>query len=270
MLEGKEYRSIEIDKIEPNSWNINKMDDEEFNRLSKEIQEVGFITPIEVVQIDGDTEKYRIIGGEHRWSVAKVLGFKEIDCTVLTDKKWKDEDLQKFVSIRLNIIKGKIDPERFIVLYEEMEKKYGSDSLKDLMGFTDDSAWGKLTSGIKDALKGSGLPEAVIDRFDEEIKELKTIDGLSSILNKIFNEHGDTIKYNFLSFSFGSKEGLFVMCEDGNVYNAAKEIVEAAKVKSVKADTAIGKFIKNWKEKGIDDIKPDVEEKKAEATGAVY
>ena len=55
--------------------------------------------------------------------------------------------------MRLNVIHGGIDPEKFVVLYEEMSKKYGDDILKDLMGFVESKEWNKLTSGIKAALR---------------------------------------------------------------------------------------------------------------------
>lgn len=265
----KEFRKIAIGKLVPNSWNVNKMSDAEFNRLAKEIEEVGFITPLEVVPLAGDEEKYEILGGYHRFEACRVLGYEEVDCTVLTDEKWKDEDLKKFVSVRLNIIHGKIDPEKFTTLYEEMEKKYGPDSLMDLMGYTDEGAWNKLTAGVRDALSGTGLPKEAIDKFDESMKEIKTIDGLSSVLNSIFNEHGDTLQYNFISFSYGSKEGLFVMCEDGGVYNNVKGIIEEAKNKKVRADTAIGKFLDGWKDKGLDDLEPNVKDETT-TNGADY
>ncbi|MBF0554022.1 MAG: ParB N-terminal domain-containing protein [Nitrospirae bacterium] len=266
---GKEFRRIAIDKLVPNDWNVNKMSDEEFNRLTAEIQEVGFITPLEVVPLEGGEEKYEIVGGHHRWQACKILGYTELDCTVLTDKKWEDKDLRKFVSVRLNVIHGKIDSEKFIKLYEEMEKKYGADSLKNLMGFTDDAAWNKLTAGVREALESTGLPKGAIDKFEESIKEIKTVDGLSTVLNKIFTEHGDTLRYNFISFSFGSKSGIFIMCEENAVYTSVEELVKTAKDKSVRADTAVGKFLKNWKDAGIDDLKPNVVED-PEPTGAEY
>lgn len=262
MIEGvreNEHRKIAIDKIIPNEWNVNKMDDVEFARLIQEIKELGFITPIDVVPLSGEDDKYEILGGHHRYEACKSLGYTEIDCTVITNEKFKDEDLRKFVSIRLNVIKGKIDSEKFVTLYEEMASKYGAESLQDLMGFCDKHEWNKITSGVRDALKGSGVPKGAISKFDDAMKEMKTVDGLSAILNKIFNEHGDTVGHNFISFSFGSKDGIFIMCEDEELFNSVKGLLEEAKDKNVKADTAIGKFVKNWKESGIDDIEPNVD-----------
>jgi ParB family chromosome partitioning protein len=83
-----EVVEIPIDKIVPNTWNPNVMDDETFNRLAEEIQDVGMIDPIQVVPIEGEEEKYMILGGEHRWRVMKVLGYETIPCIVLTDEKF--------------------------------------------------------------------------------------------------------------------------------------------------------------------------------------
>ena len=266
----KEYRKIELSKLEPNYWNVNKMSAPEFERLVKEIGEVGFVSPVEVVPIDGPEEKYQIIGGQHRYTACQALGYTAIDCIVVTDKKWQDEELRKLISVRLNVIHGRIDPEKFIILYEELEKKYGGDSLKDILGFTDNASWNKLTAGVKEALADTGLPKSTIDRFDEDMKEIKTVDGLSTVLNKIFNEHGDTINYNFVSFSYGSKEGLFVMCEDVEVYKAVKSLISESVKKKVRVDTALGKFIKGWKKTGIDDILPNVDDRVEVKGGAEY
>jgi hypothetical protein len=187
----------------------------------------------------------------------------------LTDKKWDSEDVRKFVSLRLNVIHGEIDPEKFAKLYEEMSKKYGDDALKDLMGFVESKQWNKLTAGIREALKGSGVDKGAIKEFDESAKELKTIDGLSSVLNKIFNEYGDTLNHNFVAFNYGGKSGVYIMCEDEVLFDAVKKLIAEAKKKKVRADTAIGKFLKNWKAVGIDDLESDVKDEKV-AEGAEY
>ena len=79
-----EVKNIPIDKIIPNDWNTNKMSDKEFNRLVKEIEEVGFIDYPQVVPIED--EKYVLIGGEHRHRAARVCGYTELPCVVLSDK----------------------------------------------------------------------------------------------------------------------------------------------------------------------------------------
>jgi len=75
-----------------------------FNRLVDEISEVGFIAPIQVVPLDSG--RYRIIGGEHRWKAAKVVGLSEIPCMVLSDSRWADEDLCFLAGTRIETLNG--------------------------------------------------------------------------------------------------------------------------------------------------------------------
>ena len=128
-----EIKSIPIGKIVPNSWNPQSMPEEEFARLCDEIASVGFTAPIQVVPLNDGT--YRILGGEHRWRAAQANNYESIPCVLLSTEQWADIDLQKFVTVRMNAIQGKLNPEKFLVLYNEMTAKYGSDAIQGLMGF---------------------------------------------------------------------------------------------------------------------------------------
>lgn len=238
-----DVRLIPIEEIDENDWNPNAMPDDAFNRLCAEIENVGFIDPIQVVPVDGG--RYRILGGAHRYGAAKVLGMEKVPAVVLSQEKWKDVDLQKFVTVRLNMLRGKMNPEKFIKLYEEMAAKYGADALQNLMGVVEVDAWAKLTGGVADALRGSGLPKEVLDKFEDSAKELRTVDGLSHVLNQLFTDYGDTLRQNFMVFTYGSKEHLFVAC-DGETYREAKAIADRSKGAKVDINEIFHRVFKNW------------------------
>ena len=205
-----ELREIPIDLIDPNSWNPNAMNQETFDRLVQEITEVGYIDPIQVVEMDDG--RYRILGGEHRWTAGKVLGWPTIQAVVLSDAKWKDQDLQKFVTVRLNVLHGKTQPDKFVKLYEEMALRYGEEALSGLFAYTDQDAWSKLKKDIGKGLKGS-LPAELAKKFDEASAEVKTVDGLSAILNSLFTQYGNTLDHSFMVFTFGGKTHVYVMMD---------------------------------------------------------
>lgn len=202
-----DLRYIATDLICPNAWNPQGQDEITFQRLVDEIREVGFLDPLEVVPLDDGT--YRIIGGEHRWQAAKVIGLEKLPCSVLVDAKWQDEDLQKFVTVRLNVLKGKLDPDKFAKLYGEMADKYGSDALQQLMGYTDTKAFQKLVGDVKRGLKKS-LPKELQNEFDAKAKEAKTVEDLSNILQHLFAKHGDTVNLSFMIFTFGKQEHVYL------------------------------------------------------------
>ena len=203
-----EVRNLLLSDILENSWNPNKMDDSSFNRLTEELRDVGCIDPIQVVPLEDGT--YRILGGAHRFQAAKVLGWDSIPCVILSDVKWQDEDLQKLVTVRLNVLRGKIDPSRMVSLYDEMQAKYGEAALQGMLAYTDQDAWGKMLKSIGKGLAKSGLPKAIVDQFAESAKELKSVDDLSTILNSLFTQYGDTLQYNFMVFTFGGKEHIYI------------------------------------------------------------
>ena len=211
--EPMNVQQLKIEDCMPNSWNPNVMDDDMFNMLCREISELGFIDPIQVVPLENG--KYLIIGGEHRWRAARAVGYDSIPAVVLTDAKWREQDLQKFVTLRLNVIRGKINPEKFAALYEELANHYSHEELQSLMGFTDEEAFNKLVGSVSTALKESGLPAEITEKFDEAKQKIKTVDDLTMILNQIFAEYGDTLDRNFMWFSFGGKKHLYVICDKG-------------------------------------------------------
>lgn len=228
--------NINVDLIDKNKWNPNEMDDTTFNRLVVELEETGFIDPIQVVPTDDG--RYVILGGEHRWQAAKVLGWESIPCIILTDEKWKENDLCKFVTVRLNVLHGKTNAEKFMSIYNEMLDKYGEDSLKDLFAYTDSDAWDKLTGSVKEALKASGLPAEMIEEYAKTVEEVKTVDDLSNILNRLFTKHGDTLKYNFMVFAWGGKDHVYVKCDD-KLWKQVNGLMKASKGNEVTMSSAI-------------------------------
>ena len=182
-------------------------DDLTFQRLCDEIRDVGFLDPLEVVPLD--TGRYRILGGEHRWQAAKVIGLEELPCSVLVDAKWQDEDLQKFTTVRLNVLKGKMDPEKFAKLYQEMASKYGAESLQHLMGYVDTKGFQKLVGDVKKGMKKS-LPKDMQDEFDEKAKDAKTVEDLSNIIQHMFARYGDSVGMSFMIFTYGKQEHVYI------------------------------------------------------------
>jgi ParB-like chromosome segregation protein Spo0J len=198
---------LPVDDLIPNAWNAQTQSEDVFLRLVDEIAEVGFIDPIEVVALEDG--RSRIIGGEHRWMAAKKAGLDEVPCVVLQGKKWNDVDLQKFVTVRLNAIRGKIDPAKFAKLYEEMAGKYGKEALQALMGYTDAKAFSKVVDGARKGLK-KALPPDMVKEFDKAAKDAHTVEDLQKIIQMLFAKYGDTVEKSFMVFTYGKQEHIYV------------------------------------------------------------
>ena len=202
------FEMIDPEKCDPNAWNPNQMDQDDFNRLVREIETVGFIDPVQVIPKEGG--RFTTIGGEHRVSAAKELRLDNIPAMVLDGPRWQDVDLQKLVTVRLNVLKGRLNPEKMAVLYQQMAKKYGEDALQNLFAFTDQQGWDKLVSGIKQGLSKTSLPPEKQREFEERAKEAKTLKDLERILNELWSSYGDTVQLSFMVFTYGKREHFYV------------------------------------------------------------
>jgi len=252
-----EIRELSLGLIDPNPWNPNEQTNETFDVLVEEMDSddgVGYIDLIQVApQVEpwGTPGRYRIIGGEHRWRGLRVLGEESADCIVLTDPKWEDEDLQKFVTMRLNSLKGKLNPDKFMALYDDLAERHEVDAMQRHMAVTNDDEWFAMTKDVRKQLE-SALGDAdeekkkkALEKFDEVAKEVKTVDDLSNILNKIFTEFGETLDKNFLWFSFGGKKHIHIMFET-SAFKTVKKVMDLVVASDGQADQAILEMMESW------------------------
>jgi len=243
--------------LDNNAWNPNMMDQDDFNRLVREIEDVGFIDPVQVVPIEDG--RYRIIGGEHRVAAAVELRLAQIPAMVLDGPRWVDVDLQKLVTVRLNVLKGRLNPEKMAVLYNQMAKKYGEDALQSLFAFTDQQAWDKLVSGVKQGLSKAGLPKEKQEEFSKKAKEAKTLKDLERILNELWSSYGDTVQLSFMVFTYGRREHFYVAM-DRKTREAIKKVAAYCKGHAKDINTVLGPAIQAL----ADVLEKDEPKKKAE------
>lgn len=80
-----------VDSLQPNPWNTNHVTPENEAKIEASLRRFGFIRPIIARTLDDGT--LEILGGEHRWSVAKRMGHKTvpvINLGAVDDKKAKE------------------------------------------------------------------------------------------------------------------------------------------------------------------------------------
>lgn len=236
-------QELDIEIVEKWEDNPNQMNDSEFNALCNELDANGLIDPIQVVgpQEDG---KYLILGGHHRYDAARVLGWSEIACVVLAPDEWKGEKVE-FQNIKMNVLKGNLNPQKMMKWYEDKAKHYSAEALAELTGHVNIDAFLKIVGEMRKSIKDSGLPDDIKDKVAETLSEVKTIDGLSNVLNSIFAKYGDTLKYGFVSFSYGGQNNLYVQAtkETWNIVNKMKD--ECCE-KQIDINILFGKALKNY------------------------
>jgi hypothetical protein len=121
------------------------------------------------------------------------------------------------------MLKGKLDPVRFTQLFDEMADKYGHELTKQMMGFVDEKAFEDLYISVR-----KELPKELQKQLDAAKDEIKNVDDLATILNELFSKYGDTLKHNFMVFTYGGKTHLWVLMtaklRDKLLYEVVEEI----------------------------------------------
>ena len=192
--------SLPVTALVKNEANPNKMAAREFDLLIDNIERTGLTDPILVRPLDyeevfeiaakfdmPDLElvltkeelKFRIVGGHHRFDAAAYLGLEDVPVTVIMDDGF-DEDQERFQLVRMNMIRGKLDPQAFFDLYNSLAPAYSDEVLQDAFGFADEAEFRKLIDQTAKALPDKNLQK----KFKEAAEEIKTIDGLSKLLER--------------------------------------------------------------------------------------
>lgn len=228
-------KPIPVDKLHPYPWNVNKMDDPDFQRLCQEMLELGCTQPLQVIERpDGE---YNILGGEHRWRAAKTVGIEEVPCIVLSGDKWKDEDTIKLAAFKSNALHGKVDPEKFTEFYEYLKGKFGSEQVQGLLAITDAKAFQKLIGTLKKNVKKT-LPASMKGAADK-LDGAKTVEDISRIVQDIFQKHGQTADKSYMVFTHAGQTHIYVAME-ADVNRDARRLVKLAKERGLNMNDILG------------------------------
>jgi len=114
-----------IDKIYPNSYNPNEMDEKtmELTRLS--MREEGFSDPIDI------DPSGMILDGEHRWRIAKELGITHIP--VFIKERYGDDAV--ITTIRKDRTHGEPDLVKLSTIVGELVDTFGQDEVTRRLGY---------------------------------------------------------------------------------------------------------------------------------------
>ena len=118
---GARFAEIPVDAIVPNPKQPRQVFDEEaLEELKVSIQEVGFLQPIVVRQLDG--EKYELVMGERRWRAAQAVGRETIPAIV---RDTKDDAMLRDALLE-NIHRANLNPLEEAAAYQQLLEEFGA------------------------------------------------------------------------------------------------------------------------------------------------
>ncbi|MGK5673817.1 ParB/RepB/Spo0J family partition protein [Micromonospora sp. URMC 106] len=118
---GARFAEIPVDAIVPNPKQPRQVFDEEaLEELKTSIQEVGFLQPIVVRQLD--EEKYELVMGERRWRAAQAVGRESIPAIV---RDTRDDAMLRDALLE-NIHRANLNPLEEAAAYQQLLDEFGA------------------------------------------------------------------------------------------------------------------------------------------------
>lgn len=131
-----------ISKLVEDPDNPNKMTDEEFKALVKNIQTVGFLQPILIQALEDSDGEYKIVDGHHRARAAQAAGLSKVLAVV-----WDGtEEMRQALAIGMNKLRGALNLGEVARIMQELSAKgWGVDDLT-ITGYSDEEITDLLKS----------------------------------------------------------------------------------------------------------------------------
>lgn len=225
---------IPLHLLQDAPWNVTKPNKRSVNLLAQNIREIGFAETALVVPLgpwehersrDGiarvTSGDFRIISGHDKRNAAAAAGMTEMPCSVSVGMS---EDLQKLVTVRMNVIKKKMDPQKFMAVYSEVAEQYSEEVAEAMMMFTDEAALKRLISEARQALPTQEM-KAELDAKSEKVK---TVDDLASVIEELHSRTGSTsLDKGFTILSYGSQEHIYIAM-DKPLHAAVQRLMDRA------------------------------------------
>jgi ParB family chromosome partitioning protein len=130
MTESLNVLNADINTLQPNPWNTNYVSPENEEKIKESLKRFGWVRPIIVRELEDEPGVLQILGGQHRWSVAKELGYTAVPVINLgrvDDKKAKEI--------------GLVDNGRYgeddVVALSELLKEIRDDNIELFLPYTD-------------------------------------------------------------------------------------------------------------------------------------
>ncbi|GAA1801539.1 ParB/RepB/Spo0J family partition protein [Planosporangium flavigriseum] len=118
---GARFAELSVDSIVPNPKQPRQVFDEEaLDELKTSIEQVGFLQPIVVRELE--SERYELVMGERRWRAAQALG-REMIPAIIRDTR--DDDMLRDALLE-NIHRANLNPLEEAAAYQQLLEEFGA------------------------------------------------------------------------------------------------------------------------------------------------
>lgn len=126
------FEVIERERLRPNPWNPNRMDERTFAAERESIQTFGFLDPLTVRPHPTLEGEFEIVDGEHRLRATDDLDYPKLPCLVLD----LDEAAARKLTVILNETRGEADPVLQAELLNDLRSHLGDEGVQVGLPYT--------------------------------------------------------------------------------------------------------------------------------------
>jgi ParB-like chromosome segregation protein Spo0J len=154
----RKVHEIPVEKLVPNPWNPNRMSKQTYAKLKAYVKREGLVEPLIV---RWTKEGHQLLGGYHRWMIAKELGYETVPCIVLklNDKR------AKILSINLNELKGQSEPDLLADLVHDLSHDMSLEDLATQLPYD--------LADLRDLSDLKHIPDGLDLELEEEAKAME-------------------------------------------------------------------------------------------------
>ena len=198
-------------------WNPNEMSPRKFASLMEHMRESGFLQPLlvwpltspesraEYVEDDDGGPYWLIIDGAHRYDAGTQSGMTDFPCI---ERPGFDEDMVKFRNMRMNMLRGRVDPAKFTTLYADLKERYPEKVIQAQMGLVHR---GEIERLIDET--AANLPDEAAKALKKKAPSIKGADDLGRVVEELITAQGKDLDMSFVVFSHGGQTHLMVEME---------------------------------------------------------
>lgn len=259
----KKAVEIPTDRLVFTDWNCNEMSELKQGHLLAEMKndedpsDPHFDEPLQVIPIK-ESDKFLVLGGEHRTKIARSLEMETIPCVIrhdLADLPRKDLMLW---SVRRNNLRGRINATKYAEMEAELINKHGmtSEAARRSMLVDGDLAKAlRATLAVRmnednDSDNGHDgkrtYGDDVVDAQDARRSKEELLQALKIAEQDVLLDSADTVEHGYLFFVQGRRGQTHLVVNESEDLNAlVKNMVTACKGIDGKVDEFLIGAIRN-------------------------
>jgi ParB-like chromosome segregation protein Spo0J len=149
---------LAVETLAPNPWNPNRVPPGLYAKLRGYIEREGFVEPL-VVRRKGDG--FEILGGYHRWLIAKELKHVAVPCVIVD----LDDRRAKILSVNLNELKGQSVPALLAELIHDLSRELSVEDLASQLPYD--------VPELDDLLRLLQIPDGLAEQLAAEAERME-------------------------------------------------------------------------------------------------